>query len=157
MQRLFIDSFDVLMEPMDAHHQAYRMAEKISRKRNLEDAEPAHLIPSPGDVAEETDGVDPDSRGYLGREFLSWLWYRIEGSEGILAMNDGREIGAVVSKLLDLKCDFGLSGSSVVREDAPAVVPEATAAISSGKQPRKMGLLLGGSMGSGHVYLTHKA
>jgi hypothetical protein len=46
-----------------------------------------------------------------------------------------------------LKCDFGLTGTDLISADTPTALPEARAALQAGKQPVKLGLVLGASIG----------
>ena len=57
------------------------------------------------------------------------------------------DIAVMIERSLRLKCDFGMTGTTVITTDTPAALPEAKAALSVGKQPNKMGLILGGMGG----------
>ncbi len=147
MQRLFIDTFDVLLEPMTTHYLGARISEQKKKHRGFEDAAPAHLITPPGGAESDGFEADPEDRGFLGREFLSWLWYRADKSEGLFSLGGQNEVGISIVKQIHLKCDFGLTGSSTIKEDAPTLLPESKAALGAGKQPAKLGLLFGGTTG----------
>ena len=47
----------------------------------------------------------------------------------------------------NLKCDFELTGAVSVRGDAPARMKESKAALATGKQPTRLGLLLASRLG----------
>lgn len=147
MRVLFEDTFNAKLEPVNAHELAVGCANRAGRGRELADARPAHLIPPPDDADGEAYVPDPEDRGFLGREFLSWIWHHVETEEGMFAGPKGFELAASVTKLLQLKCDFNLGGSVVLRADAPASSPESRSALAVGKQPTKMGLLLAGAGG----------
>ena len=53
----------------------------------------------------------------------------------------------MIDKTIRLKCDYGLSGVDVITADNPTCLPEAKAALEIGKQPTKMGLILGSPVG----------
>ncbi len=145
--RLFCDTFEAVLEPVNAHHAAVAIAESAGRRREIEDARPAHLIPPPDDVDGDVYGLDPEDRSFFGREFLSWLWYATEQSEGTFDLLDKADVAASIARLIHLKCDFNLSGSAMLRADAPARALEGRAGLAAGKQPAKLGLLLAARSG----------
>ena len=147
LQRLFADTFDAVLEPVTAHKLALRIGGANGQRRSLEDARPAHLVAPPEEIDGDVYSLDPEDRGFLGREFLSWLWHRVDSAEGMIELLGKTDVAACVTKVICLRCDFNLNGSAVIRADAPASLPESRAALASGKQPTKMGLLLGARTG----------
>ena len=72
---------------------------------------------------------------FLGKEFLTWLWYRSDVQEGLLEVGDG---GPAVELSL---CDrIVLSGAGkgaekvAIRTEEPSVNPEARVALRQGKK-----------------------
>lgn len=153
LQRLFADTFDTVLEPMNAHAVAVDLADRVNQKRAIEDAKPAHLVQPPDDLAEGSLELDTEDRGFLGREMLSWLWHTVECAEGVFELLDKSDVAASIVKTIQLKCDFNLTGSATVRDDAPGSMAEARAAIAGGKQPVRMGLLLAARAGEWSLVL----
>ncbi len=155
IRALFEDTFDARLEPVTVHALAADLASELGLSRNFEDARPAHLVPVPDGIDGDFFTSDPADRGFLGREFLSWIWYRVDRAEGLFRLAGGNgqrtmpagELAASIVTAAQLRCDFNLTGRTTIRTDAPTSVPEASAAIASGKQPTKLGLILGGSTG----------
>ncbi|NOX59286.1 MAG: hypothetical protein GXP29_10565 [Planctomycetes bacterium] len=147
MQRLFIDTFDVKLFTMTTHDLTVSMGEAHGLTRDIEDAKPVHWISPPDDTDGEYGGLDPADRSFLGREFLSWLWFHVETSEGVIALSNGTDALLSVVNQANLRCDFNLSGAISVRADAPARMAESKAALASGKQPSRIGLLLASRSG----------
>ena len=145
--RLFADTFDARLEPVNAHELAVRAAVIARRQRALEDLKPDHLVSSPEDINADIYSMDATDRGFLGREFLSWLLYHADTGEGSFELSKDNELAVYVDKVVQLKCDFNLTGSTVVRGDGPGQTPETRSALAVGKQPIKMGLMLGSNLG----------
>jgi len=143
---LFAKTFNARLTPLDASEQAGRIAEQRGWSRFFDDAEPVHLIDSPnGDAG---NGFDDHDRSFLGREFLTWLWHCTETGDGTVALAaDGRtplpsDVTIMLTKSLQLECDFHATGRTGVYTDGPTLAPEARAAMAIGKQPTKTGLVL---------------
>lgn len=147
LQRLFADTFECPMEPISAHSLAMNLAEQQGTRRALEDARPAHFVDPPDEVDGDVYSLDPEDRGFFGREFLTFLWYGVEHAEGVFELLRKADVAASLSAHLQLKCDFNLTGSATLRCDAPARAAEARAGLASGKQPSRMGLLLAARAG----------
>lgn len=147
--QVFCDTFDAQLIALDTQSIAARWADRLGDARALEDAKPCHLISPPEGVDGDAFGLDSTDRSFLGREFLTWTWYRTDASEGLMPLAGDNETGgenelaAAVVKLLQLKCDFNLTGSASIRADGPAELPESKVALAHGKQPSKLGLILG--------------
>jgi len=143
---LFAKTFNARLTPLDASEQAGRIAEQHGWSRFFDDAEPVHLTDSPtGDAG---NGFDDHDRSFLGREFLTWLWHTTETGDGTVSLaGDGRtalpgDVSVMLSKSLQLDCDFHATGRTGVYTDGPTLAPEARAAMAIGKQPTKTGLVL---------------
>jgi hypothetical protein len=85
---------------------------------------------------------DPTSPGYLGNEFLLWLWFVLDTEGDTLTLADDSMATAMLAQTLVLECPRGLSGHETIRTEAPAKLPEAQRAIQAGKLPRRAGLIL---------------
>jgi len=150
---LFRDTFDATLEPAGSEHLAYRIMEAAGDPRSIEDAQPFHLVSSAGVVE---DDFDFDDRSFFGREFLTWLWYMSDA--GTSTYQVGRDsLSVAISGVMRLDCDFRMTGSDMIRCDAPARAPESRAAIAIGKQPVKAGLILGGRAGDYSLILDGPA
>ncbi|MCA9134001.1 MAG: hypothetical protein KDA45_12630, partial [Planctomycetales bacterium] len=79
---------------------------------------------------------------YLGNEFLMWLWWTLEHVSDTIALSDGSEVTAMLTKTLVLECPYGESGKETISSESPVKLPEALQAIRSGKLPRKSGMTL---------------
>ena len=146
LQQLFADTFGSRLEPADAAQLAARWAESAGRKRDLEDVKPSHFVDPPED-ADQDATFDPADRGFLGREFLTWLWFRAATAEGNVELPNNCEAAVTIARLAHLTCDFRVSGVTAIRNDAPADSPEARAALAIGKQPTRLGLLVAAPTG----------
>lgn len=139
---LFTDTFGAKLEPAGPAPVASRMLQSAGRHRFFEDAVPCHLIDADDDVCAYASESDAADRSFLGREFLTWLWYRIGVSDGVITVKGGAEIETAIRRELHLSCDFKLTGKDVILQDAPSNAPESRAALAVGKQPAKLGLTL---------------
>ncbi len=142
VMELFRMTFAAALNPATPAGIAERMLSDEFEK--LERVEPLRLVAPPTEDA-TLDG-DPGDLSFLGREFLSWLWYRIDGAQ-TLQLSDGGELTIAIDKTLRLKCDYGLTGTDAISADVPTQLPEARAALRSGKQPIKAGLVIGAPLG----------
>ena len=145
---LFADTFGATLTPVDSAELASSLAEGTGRHRQYEDAVAFHLVDPPGGEARGNASFDQADRSFLGREFLTWLWHAVETGDGTVALTaDGRHnlpAGAAVAidRVLQLDCDFQVTGRDIIYHDGPAGTPEAKAGLRSGKQPRRAGLIL---------------
>lgn len=148
LRLLFAASFGATLDPMDAGEVASRFADNAGKHRSYEDARPAHLVEAPAGGGNGSASVDETDRTFLGREFLTWLWHRVATGDGTVSVSaDGKrhlpaEVGLVFDKVLQLDCDFQVTGRDAIYSDGPTATPEARAALRVGKQPCRAGLLL---------------
>lgn len=140
---LFRDTFDVSPEPLLPAAIAERILKAAKNLRALEHLTPLQLVRAPSG---SEGGALPDA-GFLGRELLTWLWYRIQQDEGQLRVQGGDDIAVLIERTLRLKCIFGATGTTTISAESPAGLPEAHAALRSGKLPHKAGLILGSRVG----------
>lgn len=136
-------TLDVKVEPVDVGHAAFEVADRLSLVRALDDLTPWHLIE--GEAEGESFGA-PD-RSLLGREFLSWLMHEVQREGGAVAIepagaNLPSEVIVMLENSISLDCDFHVTGRAIVYGDSPATAPETRAALTQGKQPTKLGMVL---------------
>ncbi|MSQ85192.1 MAG: hypothetical protein EXR77_20335 [Myxococcales bacterium] len=82
-----------------------------------------------------------DRFSFLGREFLTWLWFESERSGGRVATADG-EYGVDFAQRLVLESGGTLKEGSSVQSEAPAQAQEARTALRVGKKVAKARLVL---------------
>jgi len=83
-----------------------------------------------------------NDRSFLGREFLAWLWYVVQTSEGLVTTRLNQQIGLAICDSMKLNCCADVTGTTTVTCDGPATAPESRAALSLGKLPTRLGLLV---------------
>ncbi len=142
---LFGSTFQRGLDPV----QPDPLAETLMREesRALEQLTPFHLVESPFEGDGDGSSLDHVDLNYLGKEFLTWLWFKLDAERSSLTLTDGNELTVMIDRTLRLECDFGMTGTDVITSDAPAGLPEAKAALAIGKQPTKMGLVIGSTLG----------
>lgn len=147
LMKLFSDTFGRALEPAAAEHVATRLMLAAKNSRALEHLRPSHLVDPPEGFADQAADFAALDLNFLGKELLSWLWYKTDGDDGPLKVRTGDEAAVMIDKTIRLKCDYGLSGVDVITADNPTSLPEAKAALEIGKQPTKAGLILGSPVG----------
>jgi hypothetical protein len=105
------------------------------------DPHPSSFVPGSGSSAVAWV-KDPASPGFLGNEFLLWLWFVREAEGDTLPLGDGSTVTVMLTRSLVLDCPRAVSGNETIRSDAPTQLPEARRAVQAGKLPRQAGLLL---------------
>ena len=140
-QRLFQDTFHGNLVRLDAGAFAEQWSETSKQATRLSHLRPATFLAA----AENSDIIwvkDPTSPGYLGNEFLLWLWFMLETEGDTLTLVDDSTVTVMLAQTLVLECPRGVSGHETIRTEAPAKLPEAHRAIQAGKLPRRAGLIL---------------
>jgi hypothetical protein len=134
--RLFQDTFGCGLTLIDAGQRAAQ-----GGPASLADSRPSLFVlgSEAGDVAWVRD---PSSHGYLGNEFLLWLWFVLESEGDTLTLGDGSQLAVMLTRTLVLDCPRALSGNETIRSDSPVKLPEARRAIQAGKLPRQAGMIL---------------
>lgn len=69
---------------------------------------------------------------FLGREFLTWLWYRSDTREGLFTIDDNT-VEVWFDAKLTLEAQGDLKESNVVKAENPTDTDEAHAALLTGK------------------------
>jgi hypothetical protein len=141
---LFKETFDRPLTAACAGELASRYAGKASLVGALEDIRPAQFVRPPEGLEPKTEDAPTDearNRDYLGREWLTWLWYlaRREEIEETPA-SDGGEAVIRFEKTMQMDCAYNVTGSVAVKSDDPSHMAESAAALASGKIPLRAGL-----------------
>jgi recombination associated protein RdgC len=140
---LFSQTFGVGLTAGTTPEIAHRLADADGLARALADVRPAYFV----EALDRGDGgglaaYGQLDRSFLGREFLTWLWYHVDAGEGVFRERGRADLVVSLEKIMHLRCGFAQTGDSTIRTDAPAGAPESRAALEIGKQPTKAGLLV---------------
>jgi len=139
---LLAQAFDLSLERLTAGRLADQWAENNKHAGELENVVPSVFH------ADEPEAQIAWLRGssgnldFLGNEFLVWLWWSLETNSDAIALGDKSEVVGMLNRTLSLECPRAESGKETITAESPVRLPEAMRAISSGKLPRKSGLLL---------------
>lgn len=157
LQQLFLQTFDLELVPLTAGERAAEMLLAAGKRREHEDARPAAFAPKPETSSSEDDGRDPrvapvswaypiEQKDFLGNEWLLWLWYMAQQSEGLATVNleSGRrqELELALWQAIDLECAWGVGGKLSMKSDSAAIAAESLLGLAKAKLPRKAGLML---------------
>lgn len=76
-----------------------------------------------------------NSTRYLGREFLTWLWYRSSQQSGVFQMpgGEGGQIEVWFDAKITLEAQGDVKESNVIKAENPTETSEAHAALLNGK------------------------
>src|SRR5262249_54568777 len=143
---LFRETFGTAPEPLVTATLATR---RLPAKQ-LEAIVPAVFV-------EQGVAIVSDSLGFLGREFLLWLWHETESGRGTIRIEDAKGGLVGIGVAFDEMRGLGgarESGRILVRGDAPTRAPEAGSALLSGRMPLKARLVLSLGEKSFDVTLT---
>jgi hypothetical protein len=83
-----------------------------------------------------------DRFSFLGREFLTWLWFETERSPHGLRTASFDTVGVTLHKRLLFKSGGNFDESSLVSAEEPCAVEEARTALQSGKKVAETQLVL---------------
>jgi hypothetical protein len=79
-----------------------------------------------------------NSTAFLGREFLTWLWYRSNLQEGLFALDDGNpSIELFFTDRIALAAAGQGAEKVAVKAEDPSLAPEAIMALRQGKKVEK--------------------
>lgn len=78
-----------------------------------------------------------NSRRFVGSEFLTWLWFRVDCFEGLLDVEGIGRIEVIFDDQLTLDAYVAETQRNDLRGGAPAYSPEAITALRQGKRPIK--------------------
>lgn len=71
---------------------------------------------------------------FLGREFLTWLWYRSEKQEGLFERPDDSPVEVWFDAKLVLEAQGDIKEQNVIKSETPTETDEARASLLTGKQ-----------------------
>ncbi len=77
---------------------------------------------------------------FLGVEFLTWLWFKVELFDGTFELDDGRHVDVWFDSRLVLALCAAPTEKTALSGMAPSTGAEATAALQQGKLPVKAAL-----------------
>ena len=83
-----------------------------------------------------------ESTRFLGCEFLTWLWFKVELFDGTLELLDGRQVDLWIDTQLVLASLQTPTEKATLTGVSPSTAAEATAALQQGKVPLKAALRL---------------
>lgn len=87
-------------------------------------------------------GEAQDGLGFLGEEFLTWLWFRWETSGGEFHLSGGRVVGLALDDFLLFAAPSDDETEQTLRRGLPTRTAEARTALRSGRRLKKARLLL---------------
>lgn len=87
------------------------------------------------------DGVE--THGFLGEEFLTWLWFRWESDGGEFTLPGGRVVGVALDDFLSFAAPSDDETEQTLRRGLPTRTAEARTALHQGRRLRKARLLIG--------------
>ncbi len=91
----------------------------------------------------KSDNADADDdSGLIGREFLTWLWFKSEERGGRIPLENSREIELHLQKRIALEAGEGEYAQGVVCSGLHTDLPEGKEAIRLGKKVKEAGLKL---------------
>lgn len=83
------------------------------------------------------------SHGFLGQEFLTWLWYRMETDGGEFHLSHERVVGLSLDDMLQFAPRDDGETSQLLRKGLPSRTPAARTALQDGQRLAKARLVLG--------------
>lgn len=78
-------------------------------------------------------------KAFVGKEFLTWLWYRAETNPAF-DLPGGRKCEVEMLGPILLDAHYGDARSTALRGDSPATAPEAATALLEGKKLKRIRL-----------------
>ncbi len=83
-----------------------------------------------------------ESHGFLGEEFLTWIWYRWETDGGEFTLSGGRVVGVALDDFLTFAALTEDETEQTLRRGLPTRTAEARTALRQGHRLRKARLLI---------------
>ncbi len=148
--QLVADTFGVTLESAEPGRVAHELLHASGQARGLENLTPMPLVRAPAGW-QEPEAWSARDLSFLGSELLTWLWYRSDADEGALRLQGGNTVTVALDRVLQMKCDFGMNGTTAILADDPTQLAEARAAIRTGKRPVRAGLVIGGAGGESRL------
>ncbi|HDQ03324.1 MAG TPA: hypothetical protein ENN23_01925 [Deltaproteobacteria bacterium] len=84
----------------------------------------------------------PEIISLIGREFLTWLWYKTQERNGRIALNDNEEVELHFVKRIALEAGEGEYAQNVVCSGLHAELTEGKEAVRQGKKVKEAGIRL---------------
>lgn len=156
----FRDTFDADLTPLSSGHLAEHLLHGTGKSRDFQDLRPsAFTQPPQEDRRDQAEDAAPSrdipdvpwtvgsyhDKDFLGNELALWLWHLTERAEGMIPVklhDRPREIALTIDRALEMECAWGIGGRQSLHGAGPTRTPEASAALRTGKWPRKLGLIL---------------
>lgn len=91
-------------------------------------------------MSQANQGVE--SHGFLGEEFLTWLWYRWETDGGEFTLSGGRIVGIALDDFLTFAALSEDETEQTLRRGLPTRTAEARTALRQGHRLRKARMLI---------------
>lgn len=162
LARLMKTSFAVDVDYLSAGTLASHLLRSSGHGRDYEDFKPSAFTPPPEAARQDHEDAEGprdlnvpvvpwvvqsvDLKDFLGNEFLIWLWWHTERHDGMVKaqLDHGRsaEFFVAIDRALDMDCAWDATGKMTLRGGGPTRLAEAAEALSHGKWPRKVGLIL---------------
>jgi hypothetical protein len=89
---------------------------------------------------QQPDGAE--THGFLGEEFLTWLWFRWETDGGEFHLPGGRIVGVALDDFLTFAAPSDDETEQTLRRGLPTRTAEARTALRQGRRLRKARLLI---------------
>src|SRR5262249_32677970 len=131
LQILFSESFDRILEPITAGTLAQGVVTDDSSRSGLSLASfdrgtrAAQVADGASESGPAWNGDDPTGLGFLGNEFLVWIWHALQNDGESVNLSDGSNVTVMLAKTLTLDCPRGETGRDQLTDDAPTRLPEA--------------------------------
>ncbi len=142
-ESLFKKTFDIGLSPFvpwDPKHMEPKLAEQVASLK--------------AGVFIGADREEPSGEAVLGREFLTWLWFKTEERGGAVMIPGVGDVEVVFSRRLALESGDGEYSETVVCQGLHAGLKEGKAALREGKKVKEARLQL--TMGTDQWEFTLK-
>jgi hypothetical protein len=83
-----------------------------------------------------------DTHGFLGEEFLTWLWFQWESDGGEFTLPGGRVVGIALDDFLSFAAPSEDETEQTLRRGLPTRTAEARTALRQGRRLKKAKLLI---------------
>lgn len=90
----------------------------------------------------EANAAAGTTHGFLGEEFLTWLWFRWETDGGEYDLSAGRRVGIALDDFLAFAAPSDDETEQTLRRGLPTRTPEARSALRQGRRLKKAKLII---------------
>ncbi len=132
-EALFKKTFDISLQvyvPWDVRHLDSKLAEQVSALR-------AGVFLEPGSVE------DSSAAPLLGREFMTWLWFKSEERDGTISLPGVGDVETTFMRRIVLESGDGEYSETVMCQGLHADLREGKAALREGKKIKEARIQLG--------------